>query len=122
MSHFITILIIVLLMIAVFCFMWRLSKLLVLPLQLVLFILLIVVVTRVFVNKENAEKLHEEVSKSKIPEIEKKVFDLTGSSAADAVNVYKDDDAKEEPAPQPSKAAAPKANSNSGEINFVDML
>ena len=62
---------IIFLMVAVFIGMWKLGKWMVIPIQIILFALLIFVVFKVFATRENAEKLHAELEKSGIAEVEK---------------------------------------------------
>ena len=66
-------LVIIFLMAGAFFWMWKLSKWLIIPIQIILFALLVSVVIKVFVTKDNAERLNQELEKSGISEIEQKV-------------------------------------------------
>ena len=107
-----------------FFWMWKLSKFLVIPIQLTLFILLVIVIVRVFVNKENADKLKSEITKSNIPEIEKKIVSVSGGALRDAA-ANKDNGTQPSPQTQPAvrqekpETSPAKTGANN---NFVDLL
>ena len=63
-------LIIIFLMAGAFFWMWKLSKWLVIPIQIILFSLLMIVIFKVFVTRDNAEKLNSELEKSGIAKVE----------------------------------------------------
>ena len=129
-QNIIFIVVIVVLMACACIGMWKLSKWMVIPIQIILFVLLISVVVRVFMNKENAQKLNEELKKSGIAEVEKKAV----SGAVDALNnrMTNDEKTAQAPAAAPAKEVkqtAPAAEKtqkpaakSTGEVNFVDML
>ena len=73
-------LVVIALIAGVFYWLWKLSKWLVIPIQIILFITLVVIVIKVFVNKENAEKLHKEITNSGIVEVENRVIKETTNS------------------------------------------
>ncbi len=117
-------LVLIFLMAGTFFWMWKLSKFLVIPIQLTLFILLVIVVVRVFVNKENADKLKGEITKSNIPEIEKKIVSVSGDALRNAA-ANKDSGTQPSPQAQPtvsgqtSQSSPAKTGTNN---NFVDLL
>ena len=131
-------LVIIFLMAGAFFWMWKLSKWLVIPIQIILFVLLITVVIKVFVNKDNAERLNNELAKSGIAEVEKRA--VSGAVRALTKNNSNEETiAKSTPTSQPviqqenadsaikkeqqaSPAAEKKQPTKSGEVNFVDML
>ena len=123
-QNIIFIVMIVVLMVSACIGMWKLSKWLVIPIQIILFVLLISVVIKVFVNKENAEKLNEEIKKSGIAEVEKKVIPGTVGALQDR-NTNENTAQAPTPAPAPTTPATVKTQkptTQSGEVNFVDML
>lgn len=83
MTVFLVVLVIVMLVSGVLFYMWKLSKWLVLPIQLILFSLLIIVVFRVFVNQKNIENLHDEIANAGISDLETQVMDLAASTVTD---------------------------------------
>ena len=130
-QNIIFILVIVFLIAGAFFWMWKLSKWLVIPIQIILFILLISVVVKVFVNKDNVQKLNEELKKSGVAEVEEKA--VTG--AVDALNKrYNNGNTttqtpapsqevqKAAPAAEKAQTPAGKPAEKSGNVNFVDML
>ena len=125
-QNIIFIVVIVVLMACACIGMWKLSKWLVIPIQIILFVLLISVVIKVFVNKENAQKLNEELKKSGVAEVEQGAV----SGAFDALK-RNDTGNTAQQAPAPAKEAQPAAPAaektqkpaqNSGNVSFVDML
>ena len=80
MFNIVFILVVLFLIIGVFVAMWKLSKWLVVPIQIILFILLITMAFKVFVTKENVEMLNKELGNSKIVQVETKAL----SGALDA--------------------------------------
>ena len=134
-------LLIIFLMAGAFFWMWKLSKWLVIPIQIILFALLIVVVVKVFATKENADRLHDELEKSGIAEVEKQA--VSGAVNALKKNYGKDSSAENTSAETASDtgtdtAAAPETAeakpqtqdagksttpaADSKPINFVEML
>ena len=87
----ITALVIIMLAAGAFSFMWKLSRWLVIPMQILLFIILLTVVIKVFCTKENIEKLHTEISGSAVPAIEEKVMDTAMNEITENVSVKKQD-------------------------------
>ena len=112
--------VIVFLMAGTFFWMWKLSRYLVIPIQVTLFILLIIVVVKVFVNKDNAAKLNKEISQSGIPELETKVV---SASMETLKNTARKDNSVQPPASSsaPEKKTVP-AKTVSGNDNFVELL
>ena len=115
-TYIILALVIVFLMAGCLFFTWKLSKFLVLPIQLVLFVLLVIVIFKVFATKENAEKLKTELDRSGIPKLEEKVVGISADAVKDAA---KQNDAPA-PAAQGTKVEQPKKTG--GNTNFVDLL
>ena len=115
-------LVIIFLLAGSFFWMWKLSKWLIIPIQIILFILLATVVIKVFVTKENADKLNKELEKSGIVEVEKRA--VTGAVDALKNNAGNDEKAAaqlvEQPAPSVGKKDAKSANDETP--NFIDML
>ncbi len=117
-------LVIIFLMAGSFVWMWKLSRFLVIPIQVVLFILLVIVVVRVFVNKENADKLKGEITKSNIPEIEKTIVSVSGDALTDAA-ANNGNGTRQSPRTKPTvreeKPKTPPAKNDTNN-NFVDLL
>ena len=123
-------LVIIFLLAGSFFWMWKLSKWLIIPIQIILFILLATVVIKVFVTKENADKLNKELEKSGIVEVEKRA--VTGAVDALKNNAGNDEKAaaqpaetkpaaqEAKPAPAPEKKESKPAQKS--ETTFVDML
>lgn len=87
-------LVIIALIAGVFYWLWKLSKWLVIPIQIILFITLVFIVFKVFVNKENAEKLHKELKNSGIVEVEKKIISQTTNTLKNTLPSTSKDDVK----------------------------
>lgn len=68
----IVVLVIIFLMVGVCWSMWKLSKWLVIPIQIVLFILLLIAVVRIVFTPDNAERIKEAVRQSGVVELEQK--------------------------------------------------
>ena len=94
---------IIFLMVAVFIGMWKLGKWMVIPIQIILFALLIFVVFKVFATRENAEKLHAELEKSGIAEVEK-------GAVSGAINALKKTKEKNNPPAADTEKEAPAAD------------
>ena len=133
-------LVIIFLMAGAFFWMWKLSKWLVIPIQIILFALLITVIIKVFISKDNAERLNNELAKTGIAEVEKR-------AVSGAVNALTQNNSNEEPVEKSkpiSQTDIQQENANSAtkedlqissdvepqqkqpakseKINFVDML
>ena len=138
-------LVIIFLIAGAFFWMWKLSKWLVIPIQIILFVLLIIVVIKVFVTKDNAERLNQELNKSGIAEIEQKIISGTVDTLKDRHGKNSSDTAKVQPQsprtehekatpqksdvpenkPQQTAPAVENKKTESGinkELNFVDMF
>ena len=134
-------LMIIFLMAGAFFWMWKLSKWLVIPIQIILFILLMVVVVKVFVNKDNAARLHSELEKSGIAEVEKKsvsnavsmIKNNVEKQPAASAPVYEQKNNPQPAVPTPAPVSEKKPNqqpasptkttpTKNTELNFVDML
>ena len=112
--------------------MWKLSKWLLIPIQIILFALLVTVVVKVFVTKDNADRLNAELEKSGIAEVEKAAVtgavnalkkNKEGKAAANEAKPAAPQEAnaaQSKPAPEAAKKQ-PSAE-KSGETNFVDLL
>ena len=98
MFNIVFILVVLFLIIGVFVAMWKLSKWLVVPIQIILFILLITMAFKVFVTKENVEMLNKELGNSKIVQVETKALagalDAFTSDKKDENGAETKDDAK----------------------------
>ena len=74
LTWIITFLIIISLVFSLCHSMWHLSKRLVIPMQICLFILLLLLLVKTFATKDNLKRVHEEVEKSGIPKFEEKAI------------------------------------------------
>lgn len=90
-QNIIGILVIIFLMAGVCWGMWKLSKWLVIPIQIVLFILLVTMIFRIFATSDNAKLINDEVEKSGIVKFEKQTF----SNAAESLITEKKSEEKE---------------------------
>ena len=104
MFNIVFLLVVLFLIIGVFVAMWKLSKWLVVPIQIILFILLITMAFKVFVTKENVELLNKELGNSKIVQVETKAL----AGALDAfTSDKKDDNASDKTAEETGKTSVP---------------
>ena len=119
--------VIVFLMAGVFWGMWKLSKWLLIPIQIILFLLLVFTVVRIFMTKENAEKLNAELKNSGIIELESKAV----NQACSALSANLKSKAEEKAAVPPvikkqenkkKVSPAPAAKQEKEEENFADLL
>ena len=78
-------LIVLFLIAGVFWAMWKLSNLLLLPIQIILFAILVFLVFKVFFTKENAEILHKELEKSGVVQVEKRAISGGGDALTQRV-------------------------------------
>lgn len=120
-TYIIFVLVIIFLMAGSFFWMWKLSKYLVIPIQIALFILLIIVVVKVFATRENADKLKGEIEQSGIAKLESSM--VSASSNAVRSSVKSNDVARPTASDSVGKTApATDAKPAGGNGNFVDML
>lgn len=123
-------LVIIFLMAGAFFWMWKLSRWLLIPIQIILFILLVTVVVKVFVTKDNAERLNAELEKSGIAEVESAA--ISGAVNALKKNTDRGTSAEAKPTetaapavqsvPETKKEQAPAPAAKSKEVNFINML
>ena len=71
--------------------LWNLSKWLVIPIKIVLFILLVTMIFRIFATSDNAKLINDEVEKSGIVKFEKQTF----SNAAESLITEKKSEERE---------------------------
>jgi len=81
LPYIITILIVISLSVSLITGAWRVSRYLVIPMQVVLFIILIGVCIKVFFKSENFDSLHKGVKESGVAELQQKVLKTTVSEA-----------------------------------------
>ena len=138
-AYIIFALVIVFLMAGSFFWMWKLSRYLVIPIQVALFILLIIVVVKVFATRENADKLKNEIDRSSLPKLETTILSVSSDAIRDSIKSNGDarpasiaptsEDkvpaARAVPSPGSTSAATKKAEpakSAGASDNFVDFL
>ena len=91
---------------SVFHSMWSLSKKLVIPIQICLFILLVIMLFKTFGTKENFDRLNDQVQKSGIANIEEKAVVDSVKAVGGAIKSDSDNNTVEQPKPQ--KVVTPK--------------
>ena len=132
-------LVIVFLMAGSFVWMWKLSRYLVIPIQVTLFVLLILVVVKVFATRENADKLKGEIDRSNLPKLETTIISVSSDAIRDSIksngdarpasvapaSAEKASAARSVPSPGPASAATQKAGTAKtagASDNLVDFL
>ncbi len=103
-SLVISVLIAVALAASVFHSMWSLSKKLVIPMQICLFILLVLMLFKTFGTKENFDRLNEQVGKSGIVTLEEKAVVDSVKTVGDVIKT----DGQSVAQPQSQTPAEPK--------------
>ena len=128
--------VIVFLTAGVFWGMWKLSKWLMIPIQIILVLLLVCIVVRIFMTKENAERLNAELKNSGIIELESKAVNqacgalstnLKGKTEEKTPHTQAADSRPAPPAVKKQEdnkkvSPAPAAKQEKEEENFADLL
>lgn len=140
LQNIILVLVIIFLIAGAFFWMWKLSKWLVIPIQIILFVLLISVVVKVFVNKDNAKRLGNELTNTRIAEEGKKTVsgafsaltkdnsgeEIVANSMPTSQTVIQqknaDSETKEKLQISPAADKKQKQPAKSEGVNFIDML